>query len=185
MSKIILRSERLLLREITVADLPAFERIYGDPLCMRYYPAVKDAAATREFFTRLAFESYAKHGFGLWAVIHSGSGELLGDCGITLQPTPAGLEPEIGYHLWRHYWGMGYATEASGACRDYAFAVLGLSRIVSIVSPENLPSQKVAARVHQRREVFSKQNSTGETVNRFLYISEKRESAAPGTKNGY
>lgn len=169
----ILRSDRLMLREITVADLPALERIFGDPLCMRYYPSVKDAAATRDFFNRLAFGSYEKNGFGLWAMIDRKSGDLLGDCGITLQETSRGMEPELGYHLWPDYWGKGYATEAATACRDHAFSVMGLSRLVSIVSLENLPSQKVAGRVHQRREIFSKQNAAGETVERYLYISEK------------
>ena len=115
----ILRSDRLVLREITVADLPALERIFADPLCMRYYPSVKDAAATRDFFDRLAFGSYEKNGFGLWAMIDRESGELLGDCGITLQDTSRGLEPELGYHLWPDYWGKGYATEAALACRDH------------------------------------------------------------------
>ncbi|MBB3563370.1 RimJ/RimL family protein N-acetyltransferase [Rhizobium sp. BK512] len=169
----ILRSDRLVLREIIVADLPALERIFADPLCMRYYPSVKDAAATRDFFDRLAFGSYEKNGFGLWAMIDRESGELLGDCGITLQDTSRGLEPELGYHLWPDYWGKGYATEAALACRDHAFSTMGLSRLVSIVSLENLPSQKVAGRVHQRREIFSKQNAAGETVERYLYISER------------
>ena len=173
----ILRSDRLVLREITVADLPALERIFGDPLCMRYYPSVKDGAATRDFFERLAFGSYEKNGFGLWAMIDRRSGDLLGDCGITLQDTSRGMEPELGYHLWPDYWGKGYATEAALACRDHAFSVMGLSRLVSIVSLENLPSQKVAERVHQRREVFSKKNAAGETVERYLYISEKNSGA--------
>ena len=169
------RSDRLVLREITVADLPVLERIFADPLCMRYYPSVKDAAATRDFFDRLAFRSYEKNGFGLWAVIDRASGALLGDCGITLQDTSRGMEPELGYHLWRDYWGKGYATEAATACRDHAFSVMGLSRLVSIVSLENLSSQRVAGRVHQRREIFSKQNAAGDTVERYLYISEKTE----------
>lgn len=172
-SREILRSDRLVLREITVADLPVLERIFSDPLCMRYYPSTKDAAATRDFFDRLAFGSYEANGFGLWAMIDRESGNMLGDCGITLQGTSKGMEPEIGYHLWPDYWGKGYATEAALACRNYAFSVMGLSRIVSIVSIENLPSQKVAERVHQRREIFSKQNAAGEMVKRYLYISEK------------
>lgn len=173
----ILRSERLVLREITVADLPTLERIFGDPLCMRYYPSTKDATATRDFFDRLAFGSYEKNGFGLWAVVDRENGDMLGDCGITLQDTSRGMEPELGYHLWRDYWGKGYATEAATACRDHAFSIMGLSRIVSIVSLENLPSQKVAERVHQRREIFSKQNAAGEMVERYLYISEKTSDA--------
>ncbi|TRA83558.1 N-acetyltransferase [Agrobacterium salinitolerans] len=103
------------------------------------------------------------------------SEEVIGDCGITLQETPAGPEPEIGYHLRRDFWGNGFATEAAIACRDYAFQSLGLPRVVSITSPENTPSQKVAQRVHDRKEVYRKQlGESGVFVDRYLYISEKR-----------
>ncbi|WP_454848657.1 GNAT family N-acetyltransferase [Rhizobium binxianense] len=173
MAREILRTERLTLREITGEDLPLFERIFGDPSCMRHYPATKDAAETRAFLDRLAFDSYGRDGFGLWAVVDRRSGALLGDCGITLQETPKGPEPEIGYHLWRDFWGKGYATEAAIACRDHALGALGLPRIVSIVALDNLASQKVAGRVHQRRERFSKRNAAGEEVERYLYVTEK------------
>ncbi|WP_405049079.1 GNAT family N-acetyltransferase [Rhizobium rhizogenes] len=68
-----------------------------------------------------------------------------------------------------------YRNEAAIACRDYAFHSLGLPRVVSIVSPENTPSQKVAQRVHDRKEVYRKQlGESGVFVDRYLYISEKR-----------
>lgn len=102
------------------------------------------------------------------------SGTLLGDCGITLQETSAGLEPEIGYHLWRDHWGKGYAAEAASACRDHALDALGFARIVSIVRPDNLRSQRVAERVHRRRETFSKAAGTdGGRVEFHLYITDK------------
>lgn len=85
------------------------------------------------------------------------------------------MEPEIGYHLWREFWGKGLATEAAIACRDYAFKTLGLRRVVSITSPENIPSQRVAQRVHDRKEVYQKRlASSGILVDRFLYISQDR-----------
>lgn len=172
---IIARTERLHLRRIEEADLVSLGRIYADPICMQFYPGTKSASETDAWFHRLAFDSYNRHGFGLWAVVDAASGEVIGDCGITLQETPAGLEPEIGYHLWRDFWGKGLATEAALACRDHAFHSLGLRRVVSITSPENIPSQKVAQRVHERREVYQKRLGKSEIlVDRYLYISEKR-----------
>ena len=77
-------------------------------------------------------------------------GSLLGP-----QPVEGRQEIEIGYHLKRTVWGNGYATEAALACRDYAFAVLNAPRVVSIVSSQNIPSRRVAERVHTAlREFF-------------------------------
>lgn len=172
---IILRTDRIHLREIRDDDLVALSKIYADEQCMQFYPRTKSAIETMAWFQELAFRSYSVHGYGLWAVIDNVSGQVIGDCGITQQITPAGTEPEIGYHLWRGFWGKGLATEAAKACRDYSFSTLGLSRVVSITSPENIPSQKVAQRVHDRKEVYQKRlPSSGVPVDRFLYISEKR-----------
>ncbi|OWV88044.1 acetyltransferase [Rhizobium sp. R635] len=174
MSRNILKTGRLTLREITPDDLPFLHRIFGDAECMRYYPGIKSFDETARWFQRLAFDSYASHDFGLWAVTDRQSGALLGDCGITLQETSAGLEPEIGYHLWRDHWGKGYAAEAATACRDYALETLGLARIVSIVRLDNIPSQRVAERVHRRREKFAKAgNADGSLVEFYLYITDR------------
>ncbi|WP_419459297.1 GNAT family N-acetyltransferase [Agrobacterium tumefaciens] len=70
-------------------------------------------------------------------------------------------------------WGNGFATEAATACRGHALNTLGLGRVVSIISPENIPSQKVAEKVHDRMEVYQKRlQSSGRIVNRYLYISQ-------------
>lgn len=172
---ILVKTERLCLRRIEETDLVSLGRIYADPECMRFYPGTKSPSEIRTWFQKLAFDSYDRHGFGLWCVIDASSGEVIGDCGITLQETPAGPESEIGYHLWRDFWGNGFATEAAIACRDYAFQSLGLPRVVSITSPENIPSQKVAQRVHDRKEVYRKQLAESDVfVDRYLYISDKR-----------
>ncbi|MDQ4404959.1 MULTISPECIES: GNAT family N-acetyltransferase [unclassified Rhizobium] len=74
--------------------------------------------------------------------------------------------------FWREFWGQGFAAEAAIACRDYAFQNLGLRRVVSITSSDNIPSQKVAQRVHDRKEIYQKR-LRGTLVDRYLYISEK------------
>ena len=52
--------------------------------------------------------------------------------------------PEVGYLLKRRFWGRGYAGEAALACRDYAFEVLGMEQVYSIIKNDNLPSIRVA-----------------------------------------
>ena len=78
--------------------------------------------------------------------IEKESGELIGDCGITMQDWNGREVPEIGYHLRRDKWHQGYAAEAARACRDYAFTVLGFPEVYSIIRDTNFPSQRVALR---------------------------------------
>ncbi|MBP1846287.1 RimJ/RimL family protein N-acetyltransferase [Rhizobium petrolearium] len=168
----VLDTDRLVLRKLKRADVPILHRIFGDAESMRYYPRSKTLEETFAWFEKLAFQSYAENDFGLWGIVEKAGGELIGDCGITLQKTPSGLEPEIGYHLRREWLGRGYAIEAASACRDYGLTKLRFRRVVSIVSPENVPSLHVAARIHHRWETYRTVTSAGADADRFLFISE-------------
>ena len=87
-------------------------------------------------------EYQRSRGFSLWAVEERGTGSLLGDCG--LQPLEhLGPEIEVGYDLHPRAWGRGLATEAARAVMGYAFGALGLERVVAVVKPDNLASQRV------------------------------------------
>jgi RimJ/RimL family protein N-acetyltransferase len=61
-------------------------------------------------------------------------------------------ELEVGYHVLPGYQGLGYATEAAGASRDFARTVLGAQRLIAIIHPDNEPSQRVAEKIGLRPE---------------------------------
>ena len=54
---------------------------------------------------------------------------------------------ELGYDFRSDFWNRGYATEAACAVRDYAFDVLSLPRLISLIRVGNLPSKRVAEKV--------------------------------------
>jgi RimJ/RimL family protein N-acetyltransferase len=56
-------------------------------------------------------------------------------------------QPELGWALTRAHWGHGYATEAAAAIRDWAHERPNIDRLVSLVSPDNVRSQRVAERL--------------------------------------
>ena len=56
-------------------------------------------------------------------------------------------QPELGWALTRAYWGYGYATEAAAAIRDWAHERPNIHRLVSLISPDNIRSQRVARRL--------------------------------------
>src|SRR5262249_14648227 len=132
-------------REFVAEDLAAVCRILCDAQTMRFYPRSFDEAAAQEWIARNQ-RRYAMQGHGLWAMDLKSTGEMIGDCGITLQDGDGESLREIGYHLRRDMWGQGLATEAARACRDYGFAKLNAEFLVSLIRPENVPSRRVAER---------------------------------------
>ena len=53
-------------------------------------------------------------------------------------------EVNISYGIERQYWGKGYATEAAIKCKEFAFENNFADSIISIIHPDNTPSEKVA-----------------------------------------
>jgi len=143
--RIIIETPRLFLREFAPDDLDALVRVLCDRETMRFYPMIFDEAAATEWIARNQ-QRYATHGHGLWAMDLKSTGEMIGDCGVTLQNVDGESLPEIGYHLRRDMWGQGFATEAARACRDYGFIQLRAEFLISLVRPENLPSCRVTER---------------------------------------
>jgi RimJ/RimL family protein N-acetyltransferase len=144
-SKVVIETDRLLLREFAPEDLAALARVLCDRDAMRFYPMIFDEAAAKEWIARNQ-QRYAAQGHGLWAMDLKSTDEMIGDCGITLQDVDGESLLEIGYHLRRDMWGQGFATEAARACCDYGFTRLRAEFLVSLVRPENLPSCRVAER---------------------------------------
>ena len=146
----ILETPRLCLREFVPEDADALALILSDAETMRYYPTLFDRAGVEEWIARNR-RRYEQNGHGLWAMILqsttlNSTNELIGDCGVTVQPVDDAEELEIGYHLRRDHWGHGYATEAAQACRDWAFAHRNVGHVISLIRPENMPSRRVAER---------------------------------------
>lgn len=141
----ILETERLILRQLTEKDFDAWSAVLGDPEVMYAYEHGFSGDEVRQWIEGQQ-ERYTAYGFGLWAVIEKTSGELIGDCGITMQDWNGRKVPEIGYHLRRDKWHHGFAAEAAIACKEYAFTVLGFQEVFSIIRENNLPSQHVALR---------------------------------------
>ena len=139
----ILETARLHLREFVPEDANALEAVLGDPVAMQYYPAPFDRKAVESWIEKNTGR-YQHDGHGLWAMVLKQSGELIGDCGCTLQEVEGKSELEIGYHVRRDLWGNGYATEAAQACMQHAFVKLGAARVISMIRPENMPSRRVA-----------------------------------------
>ena len=137
---------RLDLREMSEADLPALAAILTDPVAMVAYEGAFSAGEVEEWLHRQS-ERYARDGFGLWAVVLRASGEMIGQCGITLQRIDDDEVTEVGYLFQRAHWHRGYALEAAVACRDWAFEHLAIDDLYAKVRSTNVASMNVAIRL--------------------------------------
>lgn len=141
----ILETNRLILREMTQADYPALCLILQDPIAMVAYERAFSDEEVRAWLDN-QLRRYREDSFGLWAVALKESGEMIGQCGLTLQDTPDGRVVEVGYLFQRAFWHQGYATEAAIACKNHAFDALGVDEVFSIIRDTNIASQNVAIR---------------------------------------
>ncbi|MEH2411509.1 GNAT family N-acetyltransferase [Nostoc sp.] len=174
----ILETDRLLLREITLFDLDALLLVLGDTESMRYYPKPFDREMVQKWIDRHR-HNYAQHGVGLWAMVLKTTGEVIGDCGLIWQEVEGRQELEIGYHVRRDQQMQGYATEAASACQDYAFNVLGLNRVISLIRPENIPSRRVA----QKNGLKVVQEILWRDIPHYIYAVQRSESKLLATSN--
>lgn len=138
-----METKRLTLRNLNMKDFDALHEILSDPQTMQHYPAPFDEARTRRWIT-WNMDNYAQVGFGLWAVILKETGELIGDCGVTMQNIHGNICPEIGYHIRRDHWRRGYASEAARACMDYIFEHTTFNNVYSYMKYTNEASYGVA-----------------------------------------
>ena len=139
----ILETERLYLREMNQTDFTSLCRILKDEETMYAYEGAFHDAEVQEWLDR-QISRYQKWGFGPWAVILKETDEMIGQCGLTMQPWKDKELLEIGYLFERVYWHTGYAAEAAAACKKYAFEVLDADEVCSIIRDTNVASQKVA-----------------------------------------
>lgn len=138
-----IETNRLILRPFEWSDLEALHEILSDEASMKHYPKPFDLKKCKAWIER-NLNRYKTDGFGMWAVILKSENKFIGDCGITMQNINGEMQPEIGYHINKHYTRKGYATEAAIACKQYAFDVLKLDAVYSYMKHTNMPSSKVA-----------------------------------------
>jgi len=144
-----LDTERLRLRPWRGEDLDAFATFMADGNDTHY---IGGPLSRGDTWRRIAM--FIGHwelcGFGNWVVEEKSSGALAGYGGLWMpEEWPEG---ELMWGILRAYRGRGYATEAAGRARTFAYETLRWATIVSYIAPENEPSRKVAERLGARYE---------------------------------
>jgi [ribosomal protein S5]-alanine N-acetyltransferase len=138
-----LQTSRLNLRPFSEDDLDDLAALMANMDFMRFSLGVFSREQTAGFLEKVR----GRDRKGLpsqFALIFRAQQTLIGYCGFFLQIVDEMEEREIAYRLDPSHWGQGLATEAARAVRDHTFDELQLSRVISLIHPDNIASRRVA-----------------------------------------
>jgi RimJ/RimL family protein N-acetyltransferase len=155
-----LYTDRFCLRAPTPHDAEALYDLFADPEVMQGLgkdpiSAPEEARAMIE----AGIGGWRTDGLGPFILETAASDrQVVGQAGLMIFDTrgwtpstraKAGshAQPELGWALIRAHWGHGYATEAAAAIRDWARESRSIDRLVSLISSDNVRSQRVAERL--------------------------------------
>ncbi len=142
-----IETARLALMRLTDADAPFMLDLLNQPSFVENIGdrGVRTLEQARTYIENGPVASYARHGFGLYRVVVRETDQTAGICGLVKRD--ALEDVDIGFALLPDHWKNGYAVESALAVKNYAAAVVGLTRLVAIVSPTNWPSIRVLEKI--------------------------------------
>jgi [ribosomal protein S5]-alanine N-acetyltransferase len=153
-----LETERLLLRPLTLQDVPTLARLAGrreiaDTTISIPHPYSEEQA--RQWIAEAA-DLLAKSKAVVFGMQLKGEGNLVGAVGLRDIDVEHSLA-EMGFWVAVERWGQGYATEAARAVVAFGFRQLGLNRIYAHHMLRNPASGRVLARIGMKPEGLLRQ----------------------------
>lgn len=145
-----LETKRLFLRPMLATDFSALHLIFTDDKVMAAFNHPPFTRDQMQHWLQRNLNHQNEFGCGLFSVILKETGELIGDCGLEQMEVDGMQAAELGYDFRSDYWNQGFATEAVVAVRDYAFDILRLPQLISLIRVGNIASKRVAEKVGMR-----------------------------------
>jgi RimJ/RimL family protein N-acetyltransferase len=171
-------TERLILRDITLADAEFLVELDADPEVMRYIgtPPPPDPQAYRDRIRDVYLPWQSHPWYGVWIVAAQDKEVPLG--WTFIRPATAARfakevgwddpeEVEVGYRFGRSAWGSGVATEATRPLVSMAMADTAVTAIVACAHVDNLASQRVLQKLGLQRLDIRKLSEPHVSVVRF------------------
>lgn len=108
-------------------------------------------------------------GYGQWSVVETATGQVIGCVGFY---HPQGDWPgvDLGWVIHRSRWGLGFATEAATAALDWAWAHTPITRVISLIAPDDLRSIRIATKIGERFERADADPVNGEPAHVYTIV---------------
>ncbi len=147
MREFFMKTKRIGFSKWNNADLDLATQLWGDKEVTRFICAT-GVFTEQDIINRLRTEIHNDKLFHIqyWPIFELSTEELIGCCGI--RPFDSEIHSyEIGFHLRKKYWGMGYASEAAKAAIDYSFSDLKADKLYAGHHPQNEVSKKLLTKL--------------------------------------
>ena len=181
----IIETERLYIRELTLADDKGMFEMDSDPLVHRFVgnnplTTIKQCRDVIEYVRG----QYKEFGIGRWAIIEKGTDEFVGWTGHKFMKGPVNGHSgfyDFGYRLARRFWGKGYATESGHASLHYGIDTLKFKDIYAMTDVNNTASRKILEKLGFKFiEIFSYDSepgwrNEGEPATWYKWIAPQKE----------
>jgi RimJ/RimL family protein N-acetyltransferase len=146
-------TDRLTLTPVAESDFGDLKRLWGDADFIR--PLFPNPMTGEEVWTRLLRDigHWEVRSYGNWSIRLRDDGDYVGSVGVLdyqREIEPRLDAPELGWGVATRFQGQGMAFEAVSAALAWCDEALNARRTVCIISPTNIASLKLAARLGYR-----------------------------------
>ncbi len=155
----ILTTERILLRNMQLADAPVLQQLRSNPEVMAFInrPLIKTLQEA-EAWVQMIIDAHTENKGITWSIcLSSTPGNKIGNVGLW-RIDKENHRGELGYMLLPEYQRKGFMTEALKAVVDYGFRVLDLHTIEAQIDPRNGASAAILDKLGFAREAYFREN---------------------------
>lgn len=132
-------TDRCLIRELSLSDLPALYELYAKPGMTDYVEPLYDYETELEYQKAYIENMYGFYEYGMWLVFSKETGKLIGRAGLE--------HDELGYMIAPELWNQGYATEVCRFIIDYACENTDFEELYCRIDERNTASVRLAKKL--------------------------------------
>lgn len=133
------KTDRCLIRELSLSDLPALYELYDKPGMTDFVEPLYDYETELEYQKAYIENMYGFYEYGMWLVFSKETGKLIGRAGLE--------HNEMGYMIAPELWNQGYATEVCRFIIDYARENTDFEELYCRIDERNEASVRLAKRL--------------------------------------
>lgn len=132
-------TDRCLIRELSLSDLPALYELYDKPGMTDFVEPLYDYETELEYQKAYIENMYGFYEYGMWLVFSRETGKLIGRAGLE--------HNELGYMITPELWNQGYATEVCRFIIDYARENTDFEELYCRIDERNEASVRLAKKL--------------------------------------
>lgn len=147
-------TDRCLIRELSLSDLPALYELYDKPGMTDFVEPLYDYETELEYQKAYIENMYGFYEYGMWLVFSKETGKLIGRAGLE--------HNEMGYMIAPEFQNLGYATEVCRFIVDYARKNTDFEELYCRIDEKNVASVRLAKRLgFVRKGQIGNERNTG------------------------